>query len=125
MPTTQPKAPLVLKSMRVVFHGFEHAQYFQGHGVSFTKYTHCATGSGQSSHEALMDALECLYVEGFEFTEAMIERCLAAQGDPTIAALEARADADWSDMHVHCPDDIEHENCELYYHVSIDVEIGE
>lgn len=115
-----------IKAMRIVFHGYEHAQYFQGHGVSFTKYTHCATGVGQSNHEALSDALECLYLpDGLEITDAMVRECLADQGDPSMARLEASEEIDYRAMHEDCPsDEREHEGCELYYHVSIDVEIG-
>ena len=115
-----------IKSMRIIFHGYEHAQYFQGHGVSYTRYTDCATGAGSSNHEALNDALECLYLpHGLEISDAMVRECLKDQGDPTIEALEAREDSDYHAMHEDCPsDESEHEGCELYYHVSIDVEIG-
>lgn len=38
-------------------HGVEHSQYFQGDGISFTEYTDCATGCGNSAWNALEDAL--------------------------------------------------------------------
>jgi len=45
----------------IVDHGIEHSQYFQGCGVSFTKWDECFTGIGCSGAEALEDALEQAY----------------------------------------------------------------
>jgi len=42
----------------IVDHGIDHSQYFRGCGVFYTKFDHCATGSGFDFHEALNDALE-------------------------------------------------------------------
>lgn len=42
----------------VIDHGVEHEQYFQGCGVSFTRFEECYTGCGASAHDALDDALE-------------------------------------------------------------------
>lgn len=42
----------------ILNHGVEGSQYFQGCGVSFTRYTEVYTGIGDSAHEALEDALE-------------------------------------------------------------------
>lgn len=50
--------PKRVKSARIVNHGVEHEQYFQGHGVAFTKYDTCATGIGNCEKEAYDDALE-------------------------------------------------------------------
>lgn len=49
-----------VKEFCVYFHGVEHEQYFQGHGVAFTRYTECATGIGNTPNEALEDCLEQL-----------------------------------------------------------------
>lgn len=38
----------------------DHEQYFQGHGISEAKWTHCAIGVGETMREALDDALETL-----------------------------------------------------------------
>lgn len=43
----------------VVDHGWDGDSYFPGCGVSFTSYTHVATGRGVSARAALTDALEC------------------------------------------------------------------
>lgn len=47
-------------------HGVEHCQYFQGDGISFTEYTDCATGCGNSAYDALEDALEQLASNGWD-----------------------------------------------------------
>ena len=56
----------------IVNHGYENSSYFQGCGVSFTKYNHVATGAGMSAQEAYADAIEQIYSypgvpEGFVF----------------------------------------------------------
>ena len=42
----------------IIDHGVEHEQYFQGCGVAFTEFEEVFTGTGDSPHEALEDALE-------------------------------------------------------------------
>lgn len=46
--------------LEVLNHGVEHEQDFQGHGVSFTRFTECVTGIGHTAGEALEDAIEAL-----------------------------------------------------------------
>lgn len=41
-------------------HGVEHAQYFQGAGVSFSRWLACYTGCGDSPAEALDNAIEMM-----------------------------------------------------------------
>lgn len=55
-----------IKDYQIVDHGVEHVQYFQGAGVSFTRFTDdtCYTGVGDSPAEALEDALEQLAMSG-------------------------------------------------------------
>lgn len=55
-----------IKDFRIVNHGVERSDYFQGHGVSFTRFTDCATGIGHSEKEALEDALDQLASSGFD-----------------------------------------------------------
>ena len=49
-----------IKDHQVIVHGVEHAQHFQGCGISGTKYTDAATGIGTDAMEAFEDALEQL-----------------------------------------------------------------
>lgn len=102
-----------MKSYRIVNHGIEHSQYFQGHGVSFTRYTDCATGIGNTAGDALDDALEQLCMSGTITSE---------EGDAIGASEDAAIlYANQHTAHADC-DPENHEECELYWHVSVDVE---
>lgn len=46
---------------KILDHGVEHCQYFEGCGVAFTEFDECFTGSGNSFKEALDDACEQMY----------------------------------------------------------------
>jgi hypothetical protein len=50
-----------ITSYELIPHGFDHSQYFQGCGVSFTEFEHVQTGAGCSEQEAFEDALTLLY----------------------------------------------------------------
>lgn len=50
----------------ILDHGVEHEQYFQGCGVSFTKFEDVATGIGSSAIDAFEDALEQLACQGWD-----------------------------------------------------------
>jgi len=89
-----------ITAYRIVDHGVDHAQYFQGHGIAFTEYDHCATGVGSSAREAADDAAEQLACGGYEITPE-IEADIASISDEITA-----------------PDDCD---CELWHYVSIDV----
>ncbi len=53
----------------------DHEQYWQGHGIAFTDYVHCATGCGESLREAFEDALEDLAQQDIEIS-ADIEKAM-------------------------------------------------
>lgn len=53
--------------------GADHSQYFQGFGVSFTNYEHCATGCGSSQAEAIDDLLEAVAQNGFDVNGLDVE----------------------------------------------------
>lgn len=105
---------------RVVYHGIEHEQYFQGHGVAFSKFTDCATGIGDSVIEALNDALEVLAQNGWDVS--VIETELANE----IASFETMRVAQEEEIlrliHDGCNDTskCEHE-ADIHYYVSVDV----
>lgn len=88
-----------IKEFEVINHGVEHSQYFQGCGVSFTKYDHVVTGIGHNLSEAYEDCLEQLAVSGYEVSRAL-EDALTEQED-------------------HGDTSGHGENDEVYYHVSI------
>ena len=44
-------------TFEIIDHGCDGEQYFPGCGVALTRFTDCATGIGDSAHEAGQDAL--------------------------------------------------------------------
>lgn len=99
----------------IVDHGIEHSQYFQGCGVSYTKYLECVTGIGDDFEEAIGDCLESLAQMDWD-VEDLEKRILEEFGGeyPQTESVTDRLDYD-------CADESERENCELWYHVSIRV----
>ena len=51
----------MLKSTQVINHGWDHSDYFQGCGVSFTRFTHVVTGCGSDAKGAFEDAVDQAY----------------------------------------------------------------
>lgn len=96
-----------VKDYRITLHGVEHSQYFQGHGVSFSKYDTCATGIGSTEQEALDDALEQLAQDGIDM-DGLNTLMLGDGWTP-------------SDVVPECVEDQEEDN-ELHVYVSVDVE---
>lgn len=108
------------QEIRIVFHGMCSADYFQGHGVAFTRYTGCVTGAGDSNSAALDDALEQIASAGdVEISDEMIREAVKAETGLTLEALESQADFDSEDLHDECPEESDHE-CNRYFYVSID-----
>ena len=50
----------LVSSFEVIHHGVENSSYFQGAGISHTKFKDIATGCGSTEKEALEEALEML-----------------------------------------------------------------
>lgn len=101
------------RSFRIIDHGSDHAQYFPGHGLAFSRYAACATGAGSDPSEAFEDAIAQL----------------ADQWN--VSTIRASEDAqammnDHREINHDCTsDDIQTEGCEHYWYVSIDVSEGE
>lgn len=55
-----------IKSFEIINHGYEHEQYFQGCGTSFTDYDDVATGIGNNAREAYDDAVEQLAMGDYD-----------------------------------------------------------
>ena len=49
-----------ITEFRIIDHGFDSPQYFQGCGIGSTNFRDVATGVGDSAREALNDALDSL-----------------------------------------------------------------
>lgn len=92
---------------QVVDHGIYHSQYFQGCGVSFTKYDHCVTGIGNSAHDALDDCLEKLTMMGYDIPESLNLEASSASNNDDVAQS-------YKDCNEEMPED-----CEMYYYVSV------
>lgn len=93
-----------ITQFEIISHGIENSQYFQGCGVSFTKYTDVATGIGQSEKEALNDALESL-----------------AQNDWDVSTVEDSED--YINANDEVPKELEDqpEDSDCYFYVSVRV----
>jgi hypothetical protein len=108
-----------VSDFRITNHGVSHSQYFQGHGVSFSKFETCATGIGMSEKEALDDALEQLACAG-EFDIAALEETAefkeAAQeltdADLITPILQSELKEDES---------LSYDDCEVHVFVSVDI----
>ena len=117
----------------IVDHGIDHAQYFQGCGVSHTKFSDVATGCGDNPAAALSDALETLAQDGWDVSkvEASAEGIDYLKAEKPSAYDEARAqleadnpqgnnesDADYSARIDEYQSDAD---SELHYYVSVRV----
>ena len=78
----------------IIDHGMEHSQYFQGYGVSGTRFTHIWTGIGDSSKDAYNDALEQMFMDDSEAAEKMPKR-------PSGIRTRPKVPAHWEDINYH------------------------
>lgn len=66
VPSTVTEGERVVVAFEIVDHGSEHAQFFQGCGISLTDFEECATGCGDSAAGAFEDALDSLASGGWD-----------------------------------------------------------
>ena len=126
----------------------DHEQYFQGHGIACTDYTHCATGYGNTLRDALEDALESLAQQSFDIDKdleaAMLEELESQVEKPELLDMDI-VEAYCTDEHTieyhydDCPEDCESEACfiedddpdcsvcagEWHYYVMVDLKVGD
>lgn len=101
-------------SFRVVFHGVDNEQYFQGHGISFTDYDESATGSDMNARGAVDWAIDSLAQNGVDFTDSQVAEIFAmadACKHPSVYTLQDQA----QDKGEEFSDE------GLYFYASIDV----
>ncbi len=67
----------------LIDHGIDHSQYFQGCGVSFTRFANVVTGIGDNLAEAIDDCLEQVVQAGFD-TDGMETRIMVQEGWKTL-----------------------------------------
>lgn len=75
-----------LKSYEIIDHGMDNCQYFEGCGVSYTKYTHVWTGAGDSSKEAYNDALDMMYADIGDLADKVPKNPAGFRTRPTVPA---------------------------------------
>jgi hypothetical protein len=106
----------------VVFYGVEHAQHFQGIGVSYARWAHACLGVGEDAPSALGDALDNL--ASGEDGPAL---------DLLVKLIETGRDFGWAKLnaehesvrrHLEGFTDLQEdedmpEDCELYYYVGL------
>ena len=117
----------------IVDHGIDHAQYFQGCGVSRTKFAEVATGCGDNPAEALADALEQLATDGWDVSkvENSAEGLAYTKAEKPSASAEVRerlvnantqaADESDEDFEARIDELLSDCDSELYYYLSVRV----
>lgn len=82
--------PTTIAAFQVIDHGADGAQYFQGCGVSFTRFDHVVTGVGDTGADALDDALEQMASDGYGIPSgAQLEEMRAALSMPSKSAHDS------------------------------------
>lgn len=117
-----------IAAFEIVDHGIDHAQYFQGCGVSFTEFDNVQTGCGTNAREAFDDALEQIAMaessvdlspvensaEGKVFQTKRAERASVAAHERKYGMRKAKRERNGT-----FSGEYEETENELYYYVSI------
>jgi len=93
----------------IVNHGVEHSQFFQGCGTSLTDYDLAVTGIGDNAKQAYLDAVEQCYQLGI--SSDSLDKLLPKRP----RGINSRDKV---------PADMQGEDSECYYHVSIRLKVG-
>jgi hypothetical protein len=105
--------PATAARFQVLDHGEDGSQYFSGCGVTFTGYTHVATGVGDTAREALEDAAEQMAMSGHRLTDAQEDAARARLSD-----LDRSASVSVEPCCADAPD-CDHEPADWNHYVSI------
>jgi hypothetical protein len=95
-----------IRAVEVRDHGWDHAQYFQGHSAMFTEFDASYLGAGQNAKEAYEDAIDNMAQMG--------EYDVESKKLPSRPRGIRKTDK----VECECGEDDE---CEHYYYVSIRV----
>ena len=106
------KAETKIADYKLLDHGIDHAQYFPGCGVAYTKFDNVQTGCGENFAEALNDALEMIAQ-----TEDNVD--LEDLENRINTDLGFKSSEDWPTTPEANEDTPEGEESELHYYVSI------
>lgn len=80
---------------RIINHGWEYSDYFQGCGTSFTDFDHCVTGCGNNAKEAYLDAIDSMAQSGGDAYEHMPSRPVSILKADKVPAYAAQNGALW------------------------------
>lgn len=97
----------------ILDHGIDHSQYFQGCGISYTRFNNVVTGCGSNAKEAFDDAMEQIASAG-EFDYKLIEDSEEGKQYQTEEAEAASVE-----NHLKKYGESVGEDCELYYYLSV------
>ncbi len=126
-PKTQDETPAKPKvyAFELIDFGIDHAQYFPGCGVAFSRFDHVALGVGQNFAEAFNDCLEQIASDGFDVEDlakrAAKENGFDADKPPTSPSVTEHITRELeSEGKIH-EDELEAalEESELHYYVAI------
>jgi len=126
---------MIITDYEILRHGVEHSQYFQGCGVSFTRFSEVSTGIGYTEREALLVAIETArqaLPDGIEFPEDDVLFGLPALGrESTVEPLHPLPGHGNLDVPTCKATNCEHavggdigdcaecEDCDLHWYVSV------
>lgn len=94
----------------LIDHGIDHANYFQGCGVSHTSFDYVVTGCGENAKEAFEDALEQIAQDGYDVSTL-------EESEPDYQSEKAE-NASVTNYFAKRGEEPA-EDCELYYYLSI------
>lgn len=76
-----------IKDFQIIHHGLDHPDYFQGCGVSFTKFNSVVTGIGDNPKEAFNDCLEQIAMIGLDIS-TLEEKLEAIEEKPSTSEID-------------------------------------
>ena len=95
-----------VKEFQLIDHGIDHSQYFQGCGVSFTRYEFVSTGCGNNFQEAMDDCMESIAQNHYGLDMPAFEQAIKDELGVTTAS--------WPEG-----DSVPEDSEECYYYVSV------
>ena len=108
-----------ITAYEIINHGIEHAQYFQGCGVSFTRFDKCYTGCGTNPKEAFDDALDGIAQESIDTSEIFEKDELYKHITRAANKMPGYEPLLTVEQFVKNQGEEITDDCELYYYISI------
>lgn len=105
----------------IIDHGEDHPQYFQGCGVSFTRFDACYTGVGENAKEAYEDAADQVASSGEWNADTLPTRPRGIRKDACVNHKSHESGRDDNNEAPYGQDQECDGSCEMYWYVSIRV----